>query len=169
MSEEYNNGFNFTDMLDEEFEAEEELEFLKESKDLLDNVGGHVFNLYVHLLKYLNQKNRQSRSWISTINNSNDEIIKAYNSTLRNKRNDNYNINKRYYNVVNIKSLSNWYYLAVEEAARQTGCNIVNSPGVGEGYWDADFIRDRVAIFNLLIDEARDSYVEGLVHNVFKM
>ena len=145
---------NFTDMLDEEWE---DLDVLKEDTDPLEVIDNYIFNLYVHLLKYLNQKNKQTQSWISSIRVANSKIQKAYKEKGE----------RRYNNKCTFEFLNDLYIKAVAEAAEETGVVIKVSPGVGDKGWNAKFIRDINAIKALLYENAGSDYVRRTLDNVF--
>lgn len=151
----YDNEYSLLEILGFD-DDNEESEYLKEDSDLLENIDSFINLLFGHLLKFLNQKNRQSKSWLDTISYSNKKIVEAYNKKK----------GKRYYNKVNSNLLEECYLSAVKFAAGETNMDII--PEYPRPFWvNADFIKDREAIKNLLLENASNDYVIDLIYKVF--
>lgn len=80
-------------------------ELLDEAVDSLQVTNSHVITLYTHCLKYMYQKNRQSSSWVTTINTESKIIHKD----LKNTNNKNY--------IQNDKNIETNFSKAVHNAA----------------------------------------------------
>jgi hypothetical protein len=131
-------------------------DYLNESlKDDLAPLDEFIKSLFGHTLKFIYQRQRQSRSWILSIRNSHVhivEIIGEHEKAAISK------ITKDGY-------LDKIYKRALNFASKETGI-FISEPRPSD--WDENFIQDRNKIMNLLLEYAINDKVKGDILYEFK-
>lgn len=124
-------------------------DYLNESvKADLAPLDEFIKSLFGHTLKFIYQRQRQSRSWILSIRNSHDHIVEIIGKHPKHA------IRK----ITAVGYLDLIYKHAVNFAYDETGI-FVTDPRPSD--WDENFIQDRDKIKNLLLGYAINDKVKG--------
>jgi hypothetical protein len=146
----YNNDkeFNYTDMLDEDndYYFEDEVEYLEEA-NTASGFDSIVSNMFGHMVKFKHQPEKQSSSWVRTINRNNKDIIKLYPRLSTNER------NKIAYDVNGY--LDRCFNEGLKVVVKKDTGKTLKIPRPSE--WDWDFIFNRKRIKNFLLENINDS------------
>ena len=131
-------------------------DYLNESvKSDLAPLDEFIKSLFGHTLKFIYQRQRQSRSWILSIRNSHNKIVqiigKHQKAAIRKITADGY--------------LDTIYKHAVDFAYDETGI-FISEPRPFD--WDENFIQDKNKIMNLLLEYAINDKVKGDILYEFK-
>lgn len=63
------------------------LELLNEA-DVMNSISGNLVEFYNHMLKYLYKSNKQTASWVNTIQRTSKEVCENLNNSIINKLNE---------------------------------------------------------------------------------
>lgn len=96
-----------------------------------ESISSYIRNIYSHMLKYLYQPNKQTKSWIVTIVNNNADLVKAkekYKSSFNDVINNQDKLNRIFNN-------------SLESARKETRINI-EYKDIYDKYFNIDYIMD---------------------------
>jgi hypothetical protein len=156
----YNNDkeFNYTDILDEDndYYFDDEVECLKEDAGAA-GLRSIIGTLFCHILKFIYQPTRQSRSWVDSIKNSYVDIMTIiYSKKTRGEARK--EINKPDF----------------MDKAFSTGLNKFNHDthmglNISRPYnWDINFVQDKEAIKSILYEKANSDKIVEYIDEAFR-
>lgn len=150
-----NDDFNLVDLLEDDDD-----EYLEEA-NTASGFDSIVSNMFGHMVKFKHQPEKQSSSWVRTINRNNKDIIKLYPRLSTNERN-------------NIAYDTNGYLDKCFNEGLRTVVKKDTSKTLKisrPSKWDWDFIFNRKRIKDFLLEYVNDSIwidnIRGTINECF--